>query len=907
MQRILRISLLSLLSSFAAGVAAQGSVTPFADLNTGSNTNASGSLGGHAAFFDGRTFFVASTRSTGSELWVTDGSALNTRLFADICPGRCGSTPQNFHVEGGNLFFSANDGRHGLELWRIASGATAPVLVADINPGAGSSSPAGFQRVQLRANATTVTRTFFVATRASEGRELWRLNAGASPTVALEFDFTPGPVSSQINTGFATLATFDMALSVVNASNVREVRSLVYDSATAPPTGSALVGGLDVSSNRAVAGGLIGLGGNVFVKLSVSPSFTDELWALHGNPLTATRVFASSGRINSLTASVPLARLFFANSATGANALMITDGTVAGTVPLGANTLSPQHLVSVGSQLVFTGNAAGSGRELMRSDGTSAGTGLLKELVPGSAGIGTAVAARALSGTRALIGFDADLWITDGTSAGTVEISGGTIEGDGAVFLLLPTTGNSALIGFQPEGASASEPFFTQGTIGSTVALGNLMSDVGDSFPTPGGVIGGRLLFTASLPGASGNHFSLPLGGAGAPQVLGSFFPFHGGRHFGKLWYRSLDGLVVTDGTAAGTTIATSVVPEIRNARCVIERNGARYFIGRDNSFSNVEIFRSLGTEATTVAVTDFSDSDVRGIEDNCFDKFYAIAGFGDKLFFVGDPNGEGKELHMLDANDQATRVADVRAGAGDARIRELIALDDRIVFNADDGIFGMEAWVSNGTAQGTQRLADLNPGVAGSEPESFVRVGSRIFFSALTAAGGRELHVTDGTAAGTGRVRDLFAGAGDALDPQTPVLIAVGDKLIFRAISSSDPACVLFESDGTSAGTRCAYDSSAHALGPVLEAVALASGAVVFTAARRAPDDGEEIRVLFNRQLLAVAGHDVAAGSAGSAPEDLFVDGDTVYFRADDGLTGSELWRLTLPDLSALFGSGFE
>ena len=116
-----------------------------------------------------------------------------------------------------------------------------------------------------------------------------------------------------------------------------------------------------------------------------------------------------------------------------------------------------------------------------------------------------------------------------------------------------------------------------------------------------------------------------------------------------------------------------------------------------------------------------------------------------------------------------------------------------------------------------------------------------------------------------------------------------------------------MFETDGTAAGTHCAYDSSSLSLGPVLGAVVTDAGAVVFTATRAAPADGEEIRVLFNGQLLAVQGADIAPGAAGSAPQDLLAAGATVYFQANDGLSGRELWQLQLPDLDLVFKNGFD
>lgn len=895
-----------LLWLFSAAVYAQGTITPFADLNTGPNSFTSGSLGNAAVFFDSRTFFVAATRAAGGELWVTDGTALNTRLFADLCPGQCSSSPSGFYVEGSNLFFSADDGRHGRELWRLAAGASVPNLVADINPGAAGSDPALIARKTFRIGASAVARTFFVATRQSDGRELWRLNASGSASVSLELDLVAGSASSNPSS-FAALNTVGLGL-IARTPNVgEELYLLNYSSTTAAATGASVVDGFNTNTQRTLFGSLISLASNTYVLLFDRSTGDQELWATQGTA-ASTVMLRSADLIESLTVNATLARLFFTSGAPSARLLAISDGSVVGTSNLTSTAVNALNLVSIGNRLLFTG-VTPNGRELFISDGSAVGTGLLKELVSGANGISNQVSAASANNARMFLGFNDQVWISDGSDAGTIEISGTAIQGSGRVFRLLPTTGTNALIGFDPQSSNTSEPFFTQGSNGSTLALGNFVSDVGDSFATPLAVFNNRLVFNGFVPGQTVDALSLPLNAASSPEALGNFSE-NAGAHFGKHWFTSFAQLVQTDATASGTSVIPGVDPQISGSKCVIERNGAAYFIGAGGSSSDVEIYRSDGTAANTVPVTDVSTAGGRGVEDFCFANFHGIAGFADKLFFVGRLNGLGAELYVLNAADQMSLVADIRAGsASSVFATDIVSLNDRIVFKADDGIFGNELWVSTGTAQGTQRLRDINPGAGASDPGDLTRVGNLIYFTAFDPLIGRELYVTDGTIAGTRLVRDLFAGNGSTIPNNLPARVfgAFGNKLYFAALSSTEPDCTLFESDGTSAGTRCAYDSATINLGPVLSGAITANGALVFTAKRSLPDDGEEIRVLFNRQWLDVGGYDIAPGALGSAPQELLASGNSVFFRADDGTTGSELWRLDLPDFDVVFVSGFE
>lgn len=902
---MLRTALIGLLMT-ARALNAQGVVSQFADFNTGVNPGAAGSLGSSAISFDGRRFFTATTDRLGGELWITDGTVINTRLFADICPGSCASNPANFYVEGTNLYFSADDGQHGAELWRLAAGSNTPTLVSDINPGAPGSTPTRFTRLSFRINSTVVSRTFFSATTQEHGREVWRLTAGSAPTVALERDINPGTGSSS-PTSFAVLNTLQVSVAARSAGLQSEVLSLDYTSTTAPASGITIMSGFGTSAQRFAEPELVALGPNMYVVVRDFNTASSELWVTQGTVPTTIKL-RTANSIVALTSNAALFRLFFVSGSGSSALLAISDGTLAGTSNVSAAGVTPQNLVSLGNRVLFTGIASGSGRELFSSDGTVAGTGLLKEVVSGSAGITeTIIFKPTVSQTRALLAFDDKLWITDATNAGTTLISGSAIQGGGSMTVLVPTTGIEAIIGYSADGSSAGEPFYTAGTIATTSALGNLQSDVGDSFSTPTTVFNGRLIFNGFVPGQSASNFSLPTATSGPLEVLSGFTNAASGVHFGRVWFRGSSGLVTSDATAAGTLTISPARPEIRAPRCVIERNGARYYIASGNSSADIEIYRSDGTTPNTFPVTDLSATDTGAIQDFCFDGFTAIAGFGERLFFVGFEPATGYELRSLNGSDQLSLVADIRAGADDSDIFNMIALDDRLLFVANDGIFGAELWVTTGTAQGTSRLTDINPGPLSSTITNLRRLGNRIVFTAISPTHGNEVYVSDGTVAGTQRISDLVSGIGSAFGEYVPVFAEGSDRLYFRATSSLEPACRLFETDGTAAGTHCAYNSASVNLGPVQSIVVAANGAVVFTATRATPNDGEEIRILYNGAFIEAAGADIAPGPEGSAPQRLMAAGDVVYFQANDGFSGRELWQLQLPDLDLLFKNGFD
>ncbi len=137
-----------------------------------------------------RAFFAADDGVHGEELWVTDGSAAGTELFADIVPGPYPSVPRELVRVGDWLFFTAESVAAGRELWVTKGGASGITLLFDLLSGAGSSVPQ-----ELTAIGTDL---YFTAWTARDGREPWRLPVGpGGPGVPSRIaDLAPGPLSS---------------------------------------------------------------------------------------------------------------------------------------------------------------------------------------------------------------------------------------------------------------------------------------------------------------------------------------------------------------------------------------------------------------------------------------------------------------------------------------------------------------------------------------------------------------------------------------------------------------------------------------------------------------------------------------------------------------------------------------
>lgn len=132
------------------------------DLYTGATDS---SINFIVPFGSGRVILGARSATSGSELWIADGSGAT--LLKDISPGASSSTPEDLYkIPKRNLvYFSANTDGVGRELWRTDGTEAGTVLVSDLYPGIGNSSPRDFffnnRRLYFSAEGETVGRELF--------------------------------------------------------------------------------------------------------------------------------------------------------------------------------------------------------------------------------------------------------------------------------------------------------------------------------------------------------------------------------------------------------------------------------------------------------------------------------------------------------------------------------------------------------------------------------------------------------------------------------------------------------------------------------------------------------------------------------------------------------------------------
>ena len=211
---------------------------------------------------------------------------------------------------------------------------------------------------------------------------------------------------------------------------------------------------------------------------------------------------------------------------------------------------------------------------------------------------------------------------------------------------------------------------------------------------------------------------------------------------------------------------------------------------------------------------------------------------------------------------------------------RDFTEFNDKLYFTANDGSSGTELYVTDGTAEGTELVTDINPGSGSSYPGGFTEFNGKLYFNANDGSSGRELYVTDGTAEGTKLVADINPGSSGSGPYRFTEFTEFNDKLYFTANDGS-LGDRLYATDGTAKGTKLVADiNPSFGSGFVYSSVqgfAVLDDELFFSA-----DNGSVGRELFKLTF------DGTVTQALNPVTDTASDDNLVGTDSDDGITGN-------------------
>lgn len=511
-------------------------------------------------------FLTANDGSHGVEIWKTDGTSAGTSLVKDINPGSSSGVYGKIAQTNFGIFFGGTDGTHGLEPWKSDGTVAGTVMIKDINPTTASSS--------FNTLLSTGPQVYFQAEDGVNGNHLWISDGTANGT----FSLTPQPLSagSEFGNIMSCSDTF-MFGSANDGINGSEPWTTDSTSAGTIMLAEIYPGSIGSSPYRRAV-----LNGDVFF-VPIDPTFAQEMWTTDCTP-SGTGLLKDinpSGSFGNSVTAVSGGTLFFdADDGTNGRELWKSDGTSGGTVmvkdinPTGSSFPSPYPF---GSVILLRADDGVTGKELWISDGSLGGTTLVKDINPGPNGssvydiqeIGPIAVFRANDGVNGT-----ELWRTDGSSTGTslvLDINPGPASALTDFYGLLTEVGGRAFFA-AADGVHGEELWITDGTSAGTVLVMDVNPGPESSNPSYLLAIGATLYFVAD-DGSHGKELWRSDGTPDGTFLFADIWPGEKGSDPIGPW--AIDGLAlytagspeygrelwVTDGTSSGTRLLVECNP----------------------------------------------------------------------------------------------------------------------------------------------------------------------------------------------------------------------------------------------------------------------------------------------------------------------------------------------------------
>jgi len=439
---------------------------------------------------------------------------------------------------------------------------------------------------------------------------------------------------------------------------------------------------------------------------------------------------------------------------------------------------NPFNFVRVGSKVFFQATDATHGTELWITDGTSAGTALVKDINPNG---GTSQYVVGAIGSFAIsvvtdTSSARSIWRSDGTAAGTVRFASLPAPVD-------PYSGQYALLGFpadtqaffliQQTYSGPRELYVTDGTAAGTRDV----ASTSQTGPTPIGV-NGFLYFVSqdSTVGAQlwisdgtkvGTHMvrrNVECAGAACGPTPTFFF-----RIGANVAFLTADSVWVTDGTGQGTRKLAAV----KQPQGVVWSASSPLAYFRDGDGM---LWKTDGTAAGTTAITATPSASGLVLDDERL------------VFFVNA--GNRSEFWKSDGTAAGTvRVASASISAPSP----LAAVGHAVLLSATSSDTGSELWSADPDAGTLALVKDIDSRISSVRPFSSspgvgAVLGSQFIFPA-TDAYGRELWRSDGTGTGTKLLANIAADPGGGVISGTVRAAADGSPATEATVFLCPPA----------------------------------------------------------------------------------------------------------------------
>ncbi|MFK7743363.1 MAG: hypothetical protein AB8H80_23810 [Planctomycetota bacterium] len=435
-------------------------------------------------------------------------------------------------------------------------------------------------------------------------------------------------------------------------------------------------------------------------------------------------------------------------------------------------------------QVVFAQTTRAYGPELWVTDGTFAGTSLLLDIQPGYLGSDPSSLRVLPNGTLLFVAqttqFGGELWRTDGTPQGTVLVRDVYPGPTGSAPRILSAVG-SEFVFVADDGVTDRELWRTDGTSAGTVRIADIHSSANSSTGAMemAPISGTEAVFSYRDAVGRWQLWRTDLTSAGTVKVVDlpvtTTLSPRGFRPFGnRALFLADNDVWGSDGTQAGTFAlapAKVVAPYVTGSTA--------YFF-----HSTSDLWQTDGTPAGTVPLASLQIANAASAE--------FLGQVGNHVMFAAG-SLTMRELFRTDGTSAGTfRIAAIQARGNAFGAMESIRLGADLLFASFDNA-GKSLWRTDGTVAGTSRISTVSA-------TGMVPFQGGVLFQGTDPSTGAELWFTDGTAAGTSLQLDLARG----LVPNgTNIRLLTKFRGEVLLLAEDNTGANFWLTDGTPAGTR--------------------------------------------------------------------------------------------------------
>lgn len=310
--------------------------------------------------------------------------------------------------------------------------------------------------------------------------------------------------------------------------------------------------------------------------------------------------------------------------------------------------------------------------------------------------------------------------------------------------------------------------------------------------------------------------------------------------------------------------------------------NGKLYFSGTDDSLTGYELMVYDGVSAPSL-VADISPGATNSWPRN-------HVNINGKLFFVATMQGQDHEVFVYDGVN-APVFHNVNPGVYpnlSSYPHSYTELNGKVYFGALKVGYGFELFAYDLATNVVNIAQNINPGADNSMPSNIIRFGNKIYFTAGETFYGKELYSYDGWL--LTRLTDIAPNGSHGADK----MIGIYNNELYFSGATANSHYQLYKYDTTSNTATLVHTINQSGSAGIIGGDAIVyAGKLYFTA-----NDGINGRELWvhdgtNTNMVA----DLYPGSMGSDPIHFCINGGSLYFSANDGTHGQELFSLTDPE----------